>query len=124
MIRVPDDALEIRGNIVRIRLKNVPVVDSFTFYDPFPPSGNVPATTSFEMSYTRFGSPRQVQPTSTDPTSPFNWAGEMWMATGSVTFSVAYQDGSFAVEGSATSMGSFGEMGIERNGIFVQEKEK
>jgi len=48
----------------------------------------------------------------------------MWMATGSVTFSVAYQDGTFAVRGSASSMGSFGEMGIERSGIFVQEGEK
>src|SRR5262249_29788340 len=111
MVRVPDDALEISGNTVTIRLKNVAVGDSFTFYDPFPPSGNVPAMTSFEMNYTRSGSPRQVQPTSTDPTSPFNWAGEMWMATGSVTFSVVYQDGSFAVHGSASSMGSFGEMG-------------
>ena len=124
MVRVPNDALEIRGNTETIRLKNVAVVDSFTFYDPFPPFGNVPAMTSFEMSYTRSGSPRQVQSASTDPTSPFNWAGEMWMATGSVAFSVAYQDGSFAVHGSAGSTGSFGEMGIERNGIFVQEGEK
>jgi len=124
MVRVPDNALVISGNTVTIRLKNVSVVDNFTFYDPLPPSGNVPAMTSFEMSYTRSGSPRQVQATSTDPISPFNWAGEMWMATGSVAFSVAYEDGSFAVEGSATSMGSFGELGIERNGIFVQEGKK
>ena len=75
MVRVPDDALEIRGNTVTIRLKNVPVVDTFTFYDPLPPSGNVPAMTSFEMSYTRSGAPRQVRPTSADPISPFNWAG-------------------------------------------------
>jgi hypothetical protein len=64
MVRVPDNALVISGNTVTIRLKSVSVVDSFTFYDPFPPSGNVPARTSFEMSYTRFGSPRQVQATS------------------------------------------------------------
>jgi hypothetical protein len=121
MVRVPDDALEIRGNTITIRLKNVPVVDSFTFYDPFPPAGNVPAVTSFEMSYTRSGTPRQVRPTSSDPSSPFNWAGEMWMATGNVNFSVAYQDGSFAVGGSASSVGNFGEMGSERNGAFLQE---
>ena len=123
MVRVPDDALEIQGNTVTIRLKNVPVVDSFTFYDPLPPSGNVPAMTSFEMSYTRSGAPRQVRPTSTDPTSPFNWAGEMWMATGSVTFSVSYKDGSFSVHGSANSAGSFGEIGTERNGFFVQTRD-
>jgi hypothetical protein len=120
MVQVPDDALEIEGNNVTIRLRNVPVVDNFTFYDPFPPSGNVPAVTSFEMSYTRSGAPRQVRPTSNDPTSPFNWAGEMWMATGAVTFSLAYRDGSFAVHGTAESAGNFGEMGTERNGAFVQ----
>ena len=124
MVQVPDDALEVDGNTVTIRLKNVAVVDNFTFYDPFPPSGNVPAVTSFEMSYTRFGMPRQVRPTSTDPTSPFNWAGEMWMATGSVTFSVDYKDGSFSVRGSANSAGNFGEMGTERNGVFLNTGEK
>jgi hypothetical protein len=120
MIRVPDEALEITERTVTIHLTNVPVVDSFTFYDPFPPSGHVPAVASFQMTYVKSGAPRHVTPTSTDPTSPFNWAGEMWMATGSVRFSVAYKDGSFSVSGTANSAGMFGELGTERNGFFVQ----
>jgi hypothetical protein len=127
MVQVPEDAIEIRDNTVTVKLKNIPVVDQFTFYNPFPPSGDVPALTSFEMSYTRSGTPRRVQPTSTDPASPFNWAGEMWQATGSVTFSVVYRDGSFAVYGNANSPGTgllFGELGTERNGFFLHEEKK
>ena len=119
MIQVPDKALEINGNTVTIRLKNIPVTDQFTFYDPLPPAGNVPSITSFEMSYTRSGAPRQVRPTSSDPASPFNWAGEMWAASGAVKFSVAYVDGSFSAQGNATSTGQFGELGTERSGFFV-----
>ena len=119
IVQVPDKALEIKGNTVRIHLENVPVVDNFTFYDPFPPSGNVPALASFDMSYTRSGAPRHVRPASDDPTSPFNWAGEMWAATGTVTFSVSYLDGSFSAHGTANSTGMFGEMGTQRNGFFI-----
>ena|SRR5215467_6527476 len=119
MVQVPNKALKIEGNTITISLENVPETDVFTFYDPFPPSGNDPSVVSFVMSYTRSGPPRQVRPISTDPTSPFNWAGEMWATTGSVTFSVAHTDGSFSAIGSATSQGAFGEMGTERNGFFI-----
>jgi hypothetical protein len=119
MARVPDTAVTTSGRTVTVRLDNVPEVDGFTFYDPQPPSGNVAAVASFVMSYTKAGVPRQVRPTSTDPKSPFNWAGAMWKATGAVTFTVAYATGTFAVQGSAQSAGNFGEMGMERNGYFL-----
>jgi hypothetical protein len=123
MIQVPDDALQIRGDTATIRLHNVPEIDTFTFFDPLPPSGNVPSVMSFEQTYTRTGSPRQVRPTSTDPTSAFNWAGKMWMATGSCTFSLAHNDGGFSAHGSGTTAGNFGEMGFERNGVFLNHEE-
>ena len=122
MVQVPDDAVEIEDDTVTVRLKNIPVVDSFTFYDPFPPTGHVPALTSFEMSYRKSGPPRRVRPTSADPASPFNWAGEMWTATGRVTFSVDYKDGSFSVHGTANSSGLFGEIGTEQNGVLLREE--
>jgi hypothetical protein len=71
---------------VTIRLRNVPEIDVFTFYDPLPPSGTVLSVVSFTQTYTRTGSPRQVKRTSTDSTSPFTRAGEMWMAIAAVTF--------------------------------------
>ena len=117
IVQVPDKALEIQGNTVTIRLENVPLTDNFFFLGP----ENVPSSASFEMTYTRSGAPRQVRPLSSDPASPFNWAGEMWMATGSVTFSVSHTDGSFSAHGTANSSGMFGEMGTERNGIFANQ---
>jgi len=119
IVQVPNDALEIKSASLTSRVRNVAVTDIFTFYNPLPPSGNVPAVTSFEQTYTRMGSPRRVKPISTDPKSPFNWAGEMWMATGSCTFTAAYRDGSFSVRGSGTTAGQFSEMGVERNGLFL-----
>jgi hypothetical protein len=119
IVRVPDDALEIKGASLTIRVRNVAVTDTFTFFNPLPPSGNVPAVTSFEQTYTRMGSARRVKPISTDPKSPFNWAGEMWMATSSCTFTAAYRDGSLSVRGNGTTAGQFSEMGFERNGFFL-----
>ena len=103
MARVPDTAVQMSGRTVTLRLNNVPEVDAFTYYDPQPPSGNVAAVTSFTMAYTKAGAPRQVRPTSSDPKSPFNWTGEMWKASGAVTFSAAYAAGTLSVHGSATS---------------------
>jgi hypothetical protein len=117
IVQVPDKALEIQGNTVTIRLENVPLTDNFFFLGP----ENVASGASFEMTYTRSGAPRQVRPLSSDPASPFNWAGEMWMATGSVTFSVSHTDGSFSAHGIANSSGMFGEMGAEVNGIFANQ---
>jgi hypothetical protein len=121
IVRASDDALQLTGDTVKVRLHNVPTIDTFTFYDPLPPSGNVPSVTSFTQTYTRSGSPRQVKPTSVDPVSAFNWAGEMWMATASVTFSVAHADGSFSAQGAGESNGQFGEVGFERNGVFLTQ---
>lgn len=122
---MPDDAVKITGNTVHISLKNASVVDQFKF-----PGGagnnlgiaGVPATLSFDITYTKSGASREVEPTSTDPLSPFNWEGKMWDATNSGTFSLAYNDGTFSAQGSFDSAGNFGEIGFERNGSFMEEK--
>ena len=124
LLQVPDDAVKINHDTLTISLRNVSVVDQFQF-----PGGagnnlgvaGVPATVSFDITYAKSGMPRQVQPTSADPLSPFNWAGEMWTATNSGTFSLAYNDRSFSAKGSFSSSGNFGEMGTERNGSFVRD---
>jgi hypothetical protein len=82
----------------------------------------MPAKLSFSITYTKTGSPRHIHPTSPDPLSPFNWGGAMWMATNSGTFSLTYADGSFSAQGSFDSAGNFGEMGTERNGLFVLDE--
>lgn len=83
----------------------------------------VPVKVSFDVTYTKSGKPRRIIPATRDPLSPLNWAGEMWEATNSGTFSVAYDDGTFSASGSFSSSGNFGEMGTERNGSFLRAED-
>lgn len=117
--------MTITNDTVTISLKNASVVDQFSF-----PGGagknlgiaGAPATLSFDITYTKSGASRHVRPTSTDPLSPFNWEGRMWIAANSGTFSLAYNDGTFSAQGSFSSSGNFGEMGTERNGSFSRRE--
>jgi len=117
-VKITDDTLT-------ISLTNASVVDQFQF-----PGGagnnlgtaGVPATVSFSITYTKSGMPRHIRPISDDPLSPFNWAGEMWEATNSGTFSLVYNDRSFSAQGNFSSGENFGEMGKERNGVFVRDE--
>ena len=126
IVEVPDDAVKISpdGETLTIHLENVPVVDQGSFPAG---TGTTPATVSFDITYAKSGAPRHVRPISRDPLSPFNWAGKMWMATNSGTFSVAYNDKSFSAQGTFSSdflpAGNFGEMGTERNGSFVERED-
>jgi hypothetical protein len=93
-LQIPDDAVKITDNTVTISVKNASVVDQFSF--PFGAGDNlgiagVPATLSFEVTYSKSGAPRHVTPTSNDSLSPFNWEGEMSEAKNSGTFSLAYK---------------------------------
>jgi hypothetical protein len=98
------------------------------FFFPGGP-GTVPATVSFDVTYTKTGSPRRVRPASEDSLSPFAWKGKMWRATNSGTFSAAYNDGSFSAKGSFASdvtnpdTSGFGQIGRERNGSFVKDED-
>ena len=120
IVPVPDSAVQITGDILTLHLDNVAVVDQFQFPGG---TGHVPTTLSFDATYVRSGNPRQIVPTSPDPLSAFHWAGSMSDATNSGSFSIAYDDGSFSASGNFTSSGNFGEMGTERNGVFVSQDE-
>jgi hypothetical protein len=124
------------GNTLTIHLENVPVVDAFSFPPPVPtnfaldetnisPYQFIRARTSFDITYTKTpGTARRIRPSTDDPLSPLNWAGKMWDATNSGSFSVAYDDGTFSASGTFGSSGNFGEMGPERNGFFVHHEEQ
>jgi hypothetical protein len=116
IVQVPDSAVQVTADSLTINLQNVAVVDQFRFPGG---TGNVPTTLSFNATYTKSGRPRHVHPATHDPLSPFNWAGEMWAATNSGSFSLTYNDRSFSAQGSFNSSRNFGEMGTERNGSFV-----
>jgi hypothetical protein len=124
------------GNTLTIHLENVPVVDAFRFPPPVPanfapdevnisPYQLNRARASFDITYTKTsGTARRIRPATDDPLSPLNWAGKMWDATNSGSFSVAYDDGTFSASGTFGSSGNFGEMGTERNGFFVHHEEQ
>jgi hypothetical protein len=138
IVKVPDSAVQISpdGNTLTIHLENVPVVDAFSFPPPVPnnfapdevnisPYQLIRARTSFDITYTKTpGTARRIRPSTDDPLSPLNWAGKMWDATNSGSFSVAYDDGTFSASGTFDSAGNFGEMGKERNGFFVRRDEE
>jgi hypothetical protein len=137
IVKVPDSAVQISpdGNTLTITLENVPVVDAFSFPPPVPsnfaadevdisPYELIRARASFEISYMKEkGTERRIRPATDDPLSPLNWAGKMWEATNSGSFSVTYDDGTFSASGTFDSSGNFGEMGTERNGFFVHHDE-
>jgi hypothetical protein len=138
IVKVPDSAVQIGpdGNTLTIHLENVPVVDAFSFPPPVPnniapdevdisPYQLIRARTSFDIIYTKKpDTARRIRPSTDDPLSPLNWAGKMWDATNSGSFSVAYDDGTFSASGTFGSSGNFGEMGTERNGFFVHHEEQ
>jgi hypothetical protein len=138
IMKVPDSAVQISpdGDTLTIHLENVPVVDALSFPPPVPsnfapdevdisPYQLIRARASFDITYTRTaGTERHIRPATDDPLSPLNWAGKMWDATNSGSFSVAYDDGTFSASGTFSSSGNFGEMGTERNGFFVHHEEE
>ena len=120
IVQIPDDAVVIRGNTLTIHVANLAIADEIAFLGTV----RIPSTLSFDITYTKSGKPRKIEPTSQDPLGAFHWAGRMWMATNSGTFSVSRDDGSFSATGSFSSSGMFGEMGTEKNGIFVGEDDQ
>jgi len=125
IVQVPDDAVTRTEDTLTISLTNVTVVDQISFPGNLVlGSTGAPATLSLSMTFQKSGQPRHVRPTSKDPLSPFTWAGEMWDATYTGTFSVAYNDGKFSAHGSFGSTQIFAEMGKERNGSFVRREDQ
>lgn len=95
-------------------MENLAIQDEFAF----PGTLRVPSSLSFDITYTKSGNPRNVKATG-NPISGFDWSGEMWSATSLGSFSVSHIDGSFSANGTFSSLGQFGEMGTEKNGVFV-----
>ena len=96
-------------------VEDAEVIDSGTLASGLIGEGS-PATVSFDMTFTPQGKMRHIRPISSDPTSPYNWAGQIRNATAVGTFSG--QVGGFRfTTGPASSI--FAEMGHERNGVFV-----
>lgn len=116
-VRLSDGALSTSGNSARLRVENFPVVDSFVFLGPT----EVPATVSFDVTWTATGGVTHFTPGSSDPTDPTNFEGEFRLATATGSFSGRNSDGFKFSAANSTSEGVFAEMGKERNGVFLKK---
>jgi hypothetical protein len=100
-------------------VESLPVVDSFTIFGPV----EVPATVSFDITWTGMGPVRHLRPGSTDPEDPTNLAAEFRDATAVGSFSgtsLTMPGGvPFSFQGDASTEFTWAEMGKERNGFFL-----
>ena len=113
IVQVPDDALKMEGLTAKLHVENASVIDDFQFFAP----GGVPATVSFDITWTGSGQRMHFRPQSADPADPTNFAGEFRLATATGSFSGSESGFSFTGQGSST--GVFAEMGTELNGFFL-----
>ena len=117
-MQLPDNAVVVTDDTVTIHVANLALSDEIVF----PGTTRTPSSLSLDITYRKSGSPREIQPNH-DPISAFDWSGQMWMATNSGRFSVSHTDGGFSAQGTFSSSGMFGEMGTERNGIFLNQND-
>jgi len=113
IVQVPDDALKLEGLTARLHVENASVIDDFQFFAP----GGVPATVSFDMTWTANGQVMHFRPQFSGPTDPTNFAGEFRLATATGSFSGS--ESGFSFTATASSVGAFAEMGTERNSFFL-----
>ena len=124
MARIADDDVEVTDHQVSVNVRDLPEIDRFTFLG----SGNTPAHLSFQITFSKTGSPRKISPQTNDPLSPFNWAGTVWDGTATGSFSFRYDDGSYSGQGTSDStlptheLTQYGTIGRERNGVFARPK--
>jgi len=97
-------------------MDNVQIVDSFQFLG----ENSVPATVSFDITWTGSGPRHHYKPGSTDPTDPTFFDGKFRDAVATGTFSGFNADGfTFTSDPGASSEGVFAEIGTESNGSFI-----
>jgi len=93
------------------------VVDSHVIFG----EDEVPATVSFDVTWTGSGARHHYKPGSDDPTDPTNFDGKFREGVATGTFSGSNSEGfSFTSDPGATSEGVFAELGTESNGSFLK----
>ncbi len=117
-VQIPDEDLTIAKNLktATLHVDDIAIIDSFQFLG----ESSVPATVSFDVTWTGSGARHHFKPGSSDPTDPTNFNGKFRFGVATGTFSGSNADGfSFTSDPGATSEGVFAEIGVERNGSFI-----
>ena len=113
IVQVPDSALTMEGLTVKLHVVNANVIDDFQFFAP----GGVPATVSYDVTWTATSNMQILKPLSSDPMDPSNFAAQLHPAIATISFSGS--EAGFSVKGTGSSQGIFAEMGTEQNGVFL-----
>jgi len=116
--QVPDSALTIEEDTVRLHLENVGVVDNVTFGG----MGQTFSLVNIDVTWSSFGEEQHFRPGSSAPTDPTNFAGRFRFANAAAILSGSQSGFSFS-SSDASSAGVFAEVGRERNGIFIDRDE-
>jgi len=112
--QVPDSALTIDEDSVRLHLENVGVVDNLTLGG----SGQTFSLVNIDVTWSNLGEVQHFRPGSSVPTDPTNFAGRFRFANAVAILSGSQSEFSFSST-DASSSGVFAEVGRERNGIFL-----
>jgi hypothetical protein len=116
---VPDSALTIEEDTVRLHLENVGEVDNVFLGGP----GQTFSLVNIDITWSRFGEVQQFTPGSSVATDPTNFAGRFRSAN-AVAILSGSQSGFTFSSTDATSAGVFAEVGKEQNGIFIDSDAK
>lgn len=96
--------------------KDVPVLDTFQFANPF----LVPSTVSFRVEWEATGPQNELGSGNTvPPTDPASFLGTFAPARSTGQFSGAELGFSFASKPGASSDLGYAQIGTERNGVFL-----
>jgi hypothetical protein len=112
--QVPDSALSIEEDNVRLHLENVGVVDNLTLGG----SGQTFSLVNIDVTWSNLGEVQHFTPQSSVPTDPTNFEGRFHFADAVATLSGSQSGFSFSST-DASSVGVFAEVGRERNGILL-----
>ena len=104
------------GKRARLRAKDLPVIDTFQFANPF----LVPSTVSFKVEWEATGPPEELgSGNAVPPTDPAAFLGTFAPARSTGQFSGTELGFSFASKPGASSDLGYAEIGTERNGVFL-----
>lgn len=104
------------GGRARVIAKDVPVIDTFQFANPF----LVPSTVSFTIEWEATGPLEELgSGKAVPPTDPASFLGTFASAHATGRFSGAELGFSFVSKPGASSDLGYAEIGTERNGIFL-----
>jgi hypothetical protein len=104
-----------RGKHARLHLRDLPLIDTFTFFGP----SDTPAALSMMIEWEALEDPVDLGSGEAVPPDPAAFLGSFARAKSTARFSGRQLGFSFRSDPGASSDGGYAEIGTERNGVFL-----